>query len=330
MSKIRDRRLKFDLTQQEIASLVGLSRQAYIAVESMASAPRVDVAIRIAEVLHSSVEDLFGSEKVTPELEALELSRYMVADFGGDRRLVRLPSDHQGTKMGADVLGYESEDGVKEVSLSGWESTIYTGCDPALAVLSQYVEMQGKKVHHRWLNKPNRDSISDLRDRNTHFAVLHHSEESQADTQGFESMSFSQWELVLAYRPGLSTSTSFVDMVGSEVVFAGRSEGSGVYDFMLSKLTPLGVDPYSAFERFLICKDHEQVAMQLAVGSADVGLTSLSAALAHGLHFETVDVQSSELLYDKEVVDERLVAKVGGEIVSQRFRLELQAITGYR
>ncbi len=330
MSKIKDRRLELGLTQQETASWVGLSRQSYIAVESMASAPRVDVALKIAEVLRSSVECLFGDEAACTEPEALEISRFMVADFGGKRRLIKLPSDHQGTTMGADLLGYEGKDGVKEISLSGWESTIYTGCDPALAVLSQYVEMYGTKVHHRWLNKPNRDSISDLKDRNTHFAVLHHSEGSQVDTQGFESIPLPKWELVLAYRPGFSTSGSFIDLVGSDVVFAGRPEGSGVFDFMLSELAHLRMDPLQAFERFLRCKDHEQVATQLVVGSADVGLTSISSALAHGLHFVSVDWQCSELLYDKGAIDERLLAKVGEEITSQRFRLELQAISGYR
>ncbi len=330
MSKIRDRRVELALTQQEVALLVGISRQAYSAIESLAAAPKVDVALRIARVLCSSVEVLFGSTESSIQRDGVELSRYVVADLGGKRSLIKLPNLSQGIQMSADILGYQRGERVTEVSSSGWESVIYTGCDPIVSVLSQYMVRYGGKVHHRWLNKPNYDSLSDLKERKTHFAVVHHSQESQVmNVHGFESIPLSEWELVLAFRPGF-TATSLVDLVGSDVVFAGRPVGSGVYDFMASQVASLVTNPIEAFGRYITCKDHEQVATQLAQGSADAGVTSLSAAMSCGVPFVEVDLQRSVLLYDKEVVDERLVTKVGGEVCSRRFRLEVQAISGYR
>jgi putative transcriptional regulator len=52
-----------DLTQQALADAVGVSRQTIISVEQGRYRPSVELALRIARVLQTSVEKLFFLEE---------------------------------------------------------------------------------------------------------------------------------------------------------------------------------------------------------------------------------------------------------------------------
>ncbi len=54
------RRRRGDMTQQELAEAVGVSRQSIISVESGKYRPSVELALRLARALDVSVEDLFA------------------------------------------------------------------------------------------------------------------------------------------------------------------------------------------------------------------------------------------------------------------------------
>ena len=57
------RAMKGDLTQQGLADLVGCSRQTIISIESSRFVPSVELAIKLAQALKVSVEDLFYFEE---------------------------------------------------------------------------------------------------------------------------------------------------------------------------------------------------------------------------------------------------------------------------
>ena len=60
----RIRRLRFDhgeMTQQELANRVGVTRQTIIALEAGKYAPSLPLAFRIARVFNVRVEDVFQS-----------------------------------------------------------------------------------------------------------------------------------------------------------------------------------------------------------------------------------------------------------------------------
>jgi putative transcriptional regulator len=61
----RIRRLRFDhgeMTQQELADKVGVTRQTIIAIEAGKYAPSLPLAFRIARAFNASVEDVFQYE----------------------------------------------------------------------------------------------------------------------------------------------------------------------------------------------------------------------------------------------------------------------------
>ena len=61
----RLRRLRFDadeMTQQELALLIGVTRQTVVAIEGEKYAPSLEVAFRIAEVFGVSLDAIFHYE----------------------------------------------------------------------------------------------------------------------------------------------------------------------------------------------------------------------------------------------------------------------------
>jgi putative transcriptional regulator len=59
---VRVRRKEVGLTQQQLADAVTVSRQTVISLETGDYAPSVYLALRVAKVLETSVEQLWGSE----------------------------------------------------------------------------------------------------------------------------------------------------------------------------------------------------------------------------------------------------------------------------
>ncbi len=65
----RIRRLRFDhgeMTQQELADKVGVTRQTIIAIEAGKYAPSLPLAFRIARAFNASVEDVFQYQDQQP------------------------------------------------------------------------------------------------------------------------------------------------------------------------------------------------------------------------------------------------------------------------
>jgi len=59
---VRQRRRTVELTQAELATAVGVSRQTVISIEGGDYAPSVFLALRVARALDCTVEDLFDPE----------------------------------------------------------------------------------------------------------------------------------------------------------------------------------------------------------------------------------------------------------------------------
>jgi len=58
-NRIRELRARFDLTQEELAEKVGVTRQTILAVEKNKYLPSLLLAVKIARVFNKKVEDVF-------------------------------------------------------------------------------------------------------------------------------------------------------------------------------------------------------------------------------------------------------------------------------
>ncbi len=62
LSHLRRHRLSVEMTQQELADRVGVTRQTILSIEKGKYSPTVGLALRLAGVLGVRVEDLFELE----------------------------------------------------------------------------------------------------------------------------------------------------------------------------------------------------------------------------------------------------------------------------
>ena len=58
-NKVKDNRKSRNLRQEDLAALVGVSRQTIIAIENQKYSPSLELGFKIAKVLNEKVEDLF-------------------------------------------------------------------------------------------------------------------------------------------------------------------------------------------------------------------------------------------------------------------------------
>lgn len=60
MSKLKQQRIKLNLTQRQVAEMVDIPYQAYQRYENEATIPLAPIACKIAKALQTTVEELYG------------------------------------------------------------------------------------------------------------------------------------------------------------------------------------------------------------------------------------------------------------------------------
>ena len=113
------RKLRFnnnEMTQRQLAERVGVSRQTMNAIENGHHAPRIDVAIRIADVFRVTVDELFEYRyDGEPEAASIAAERTVAAD----RPVQRRPAEDMSLHVSAEVEGGDAPDAkaIDQVSL---------------------------------------------------------------------------------------------------------------------------------------------------------------------------------------------------------------------
>lgn len=67
--RIKELRARYDLTQEQLAEKVGLSRQTLVAIENGSKDPRISTVMKIAKVFGCAVDDLFFCADSLPKLD---------------------------------------------------------------------------------------------------------------------------------------------------------------------------------------------------------------------------------------------------------------------
>ena len=153
-SNLKSARLSAGLSQAALAAKAGVSRQAYLAIESGRSVPSTEVSLRLARALGSTVESLFSlppedEGTVTAELAPISQptsssSRVQLFNVGG--RLFARPlsgrnsTSYTMTPADGIVMGASSGDGVSVRLLAPMEESdtlVLAGGDPAIPFLSR-------------------------------------------------------------------------------------------------------------------------------------------------------------------------------------------------
>jgi molybdate-binding protein/transcriptional regulator with XRE-family HTH domain len=299
-------------SQQQLASMAGVSRQAVSAVESGHSDPSLRVALAIAQALGLSVEELFGpGEPAAPVLATSvaplrgKTDRVALAPVGD--RFVALPlRGDAGAGLGflpAGGLANPASQAVSAVAVGQAAAELETiavrpiapprptlvvaGCDPALPLLATPLALLDPPVAFAWWPCGSAAALRLAREGLVHAAGVHaNGSNGQPLPDGAEVVGFAAWREGLAVRPGLKSAVTGLDSIaryGLRIV--NREPGAEARRLLDAERQRLGLDSTDLPGYSTQAAGHLQVASAVAAGLADAGVASEPAARAYGLAF---------------------------------------------
>jgi len=342
------------LSQAELAQRCGLSRQFINMVEAGKTQPNVQVALRLAEALECSVEDLFGSAKPADDSTlAIRLEDQNLQE-GTRLRIARVSGrwvGHAADTMQSFGSGFADADAIltrvgtkisarTHHTTSDLEQNIaIAGCDPALALLQGNVT--GISGRCFWVNCGSARALELLASGSVHAAGLHY-----AGTDGKENLRhierldaagrwqvlrFTRWEQGWMLRPGLQKKFhDAADLNSREIRLANREPGSGSRHWLDAKIAEIGVSDKRIRGYGHEYKSHWECARTLNEGQADVAVGPRAVAAVFGLEFLPVMEVAFDLVIPRTLIDHPRIQAILQRMRSRGFRREIEMLPGYQ
>jgi putative molybdopterin biosynthesis protein len=341
-------------SQQQLARMAGVSRQAVSAVESGLSDPSLRVALALSRALGMTVEEVFGP--VTPEarIDARPLgplgdgdARVCLAQVG--EAFVAVPlSGAAATRSGfvpagglADEWDQQADRSTRPVRPLGppRPTLIIAGCDPALPLVEVPLGLLDPPVALLWWQCPSQDALelaakglvhaagSHLRDRSGGYNV---GPVRKQFRQGADIIGFCSWREGLVLRPDVADGVSGVaDAAKAGLRLANRQPGSEARLLLDRELARLGIDKGQLHGYDTEASGHIQVVSAIAAGLADVGIASEPAARAYGLSFIPLAAERFDIVIPPANAATREVQGLLRALRSRWLRDQLASLPGY-
>ena len=352
-TRLRLARQARGFSQQQLAGMAGVSRQAVSAVEAGASDPSLRVALALARALGLTVEEMFGPRTPAPQVDAQPLAP--LGD-GGARVTLAAIGDHFVALplAGAAVskAGFVPADGLAGPPgpagtpgaarpvrpLSPPRPTlVVAGCDPAIPLLEAPLGLLDPPVSFAWWQCASGAALELAARGLVHAAGAHLRSRSgeynvgSARTvlrQGAEVIGFCAWREGLVLRPGHAVS-GITDVIKAGLRLVNREPGSEARLLLDRELAAAGADPAQLPGYDSQATGHLHVASAVAAGLADVGVASEPAALAYGLAFIPLAAERFDLVIPAGQAGSREVAGLL-KVLSSRWLLDqLASLPGY-
>lgn len=297
------------LSQQQLAGMAGVSRQAISAVEAGLTDPSLRVAMALSRALGVTVEEMFGPSSPAPTRPVRTVAplrgqgeRVTLAPIGNS--LVALPL----TGASASRSGFLPAGGITTAASSGPRSAVQArlmgpprptlvaaGCDPALPLLEAPLGLLDPPVAFTWWPSSSRDALQLAAGGLVHVAGAHlHGPDGTYNVSttaallpnGGEIIGFCSWQEGLALHPALPrTVTDVSDVASRRLRLVNRELGAEARNLLDRELDRLAIDPAAVPGYGTQATGHLQIAAAIAAGLADTGITSEPAARAYGLGF---------------------------------------------
>jgi transcriptional regulator with XRE-family HTH domain len=291
---LRERRLQCGLTQTELSARAGVSRQLIAAVEAGRNTPAVDAALRLAQALASTVEELFSAptpRAVTalggrlPHRAALRLGRV------GDRLVAAELADH-----GIAGTGWAKPDGTSQQGrlqlFPGADpaGTVIAGCEPAFGVAERMLEGLGARSLLT-ISASTGSSLRALARRRVHGAVVHGQDHAlPSPPVPVRRWHVARWRVGLGVAHGVP-SQSFEAVLSAGIPIAQREPAAASQQaFQRARLAIGGASPPPG----PTARGHLEAA-RLAATLGGAGVTNEAAARAFGLGFLALEEHIVEL-----------------------------------
>ena len=353
-SRLRLARQARGFSQQQLAGMAGVSRQAVSGVESGLSDPSLRVALALARALGMTVEEMFGSASLAPPVVAEP-----VAPLGGEGARVTLAPMGDGfvalPLAGATVsrAGFLPADGLAGeaagVAGAGRQvrpigpprpTLVTAGCDPALPLLETPLSLLDPPVAFTWWPCASAEALRLAEQGLVHAAGAHlrgrSGEYNTGPAQerlrrgGAEVIGFSSWREGLVLRPEAGEGIcGLADLARRGLRLVNREEGSEARHVLDREARRLGIDPAAIPGYDTRATGHLQVASAVAAGLADAGVASEPAALAYGLAFLPLAAERFDLVIPAAQVGSREVQGLLKVLTSPWLLTQLASLPGY-
>jgi putative molybdopterin biosynthesis protein len=353
-TRLRLARQARGFSQQQLAGMACVSRQAVSAVESGQSDPSLRVALALAQALGTTVDELFGAEGAVPTVAARLIGpaaaahRVTLAPIADSFVALPLagPTVSRAGFLPAGGLidgpaGPAAPSGEVRVRPIGppRPTLVVAGCDPALPLLAEPLSLLDPPISFSWWPCASREALRLTAAGMVHVAGVHLSGGSAAYDSapaaellaaGGEVIGFSAWREGLVLRPDdAGRITGVADLLDAGLRVVNREPGAEARSVLDRELAILGIAGDQVPGYRTTATGHLQVAEAVAAGLADSGVASEPAAMAYGLAFVPLAAERFDLVIPAGVVAAREVQALV-KVLSSRWLLDqLGNLPGY-
>jgi putative molybdopterin biosynthesis protein len=303
-TRLRLARQARGLSQQQLAGMAAVTRQAVSAVESGHSDPSLRVALALARALGMTVEELFG-----PGDPADPVLAQPVAPVGGE-----------GSRVALATVG----DTFVALPLSA-DTLARAGFGPAGGLVV------GRESHGdliTWWPCGNGEALRLAAAGLVHAAGVHQGGDEAEIPDGAELVGFTCWREGLVFRPATPI-TGLDDAVRRGLRLVNREPGAQARKLLDRELARLGLDPAGLPGYDSQAAGHLQVAAAVAGRLADVGVASEPAALAYGLNVIPLASERFDLVLPAKHAASREVQGLLRVLTSPWLLAQLASLPGY-
>jgi molybdate-binding protein/transcriptional regulator with XRE-family HTH domain len=365
-TRLRLARQARGLSQQQLAGVAGVTRQAVSAVESGHSDPSLRVALGLARALGMTVEELFGPGDLGDPVLAKPAAA--VRGAGSRVALATVGDTFVALPLYADTaarLGFGPAGGlVVDPSSAGREpwnlvpvrpigpprpTVVVAGCDPALPLLETPLGLLDPPLAFAWWPCGSGEALRLAAAGLVHAAGVHrigpdapHDPDDPAGDPGeaadagaaadipggAEVVGFASWREGLVVRPGAQV-RGLDDVARQGLRLVNREPGAQARTLLDRERQRLGLDPAELPGYDSRAAGHLQVAAAIVGGLADAGVSSEPAALAYGLDFISLAAERFDLVLPAKHAASREVQGLLRVLTSPWLLAQLASLPGY-
>ncbi len=350
-------RTRLGISQQDLAKAAGIARQTIGGIESELYAPSAMVALRLAKALGCSMEELFWLDGVDSVLEAApatgmqpELSqrltlahidgRWVAHPLQGDAafRSEMIPADGVGTWKHADAtMSVTLLDEPEALA----RTVVIAGCTPALSLWARSAERWFPGLRVQWMHANSMDALQRLSNGEVHMAGIHLYDQETGEynapfvrrilpDRATVLVNLGVWNEGFVVQAGNPKSLhSAADLTQEGVQLINREKGSGSRMLLESLIESVGVSTTRIAGYGNTLGSHQDIALEIAAGKADVGVSTESISITYGLGFVPLRKVRYDLVLMEEYLQHEPVKQLLSTLQHRWVRSQLSVLGGY-
>jgi putative molybdopterin biosynthesis protein len=343
-----------------LAAEVGVKRQTIYAIEAGNYVPNTLVALRLAQILEVSVEDLFAVERKSrrpascEQVDVLIPSPRQTLQPSQPVRLGRVGKRVVGVPASPIPTGLPSAEGLilkidrlrrATVHLLNAEvefatKLVVAGCDPGMSVLDRQLRRY-RDAQLIVAGCSSAQALGWLKDKRIHIAGTHLRDESTGESNlpavrtlfprgGYRVITFASWEEGLVVLQGNPKRIRGIeDLSRRNVRFVNREPGAGSRFLLDSWLGKIGMAADSIDGYGRIAYGHLPAAWQVYSGEADCCIAVQAAAQVFGLGFLPLVTERYDLIVPEVHLDLQAVQIMLDVMNHSSLKRELEMLGGY-